>query len=98
MAENKEYFRHIMLLYFQKGKNASQTQKKICTLYDESAVDDSTCRKWFRKFRENNFNVSDARSGRPAETDGNEILALIESDRHRTRKIPIEKIPSVKQH
>jgi len=23
MAENKEHFRHIMLFYFQKGKNAS---------------------------------------------------------------------------
>jgi len=29
MAENKEHFRHIMLFCFRKGKNASQTQKKI---------------------------------------------------------------------
>jgi len=87
-----------MLFYFRESKNASQTQKKICAVYGESAVDNSTCHKWFRKFRENNFNVSDARSERPAETDSNEILALIESDRHRTREIPIEKISSVKQH
>jgi len=87
-----------MLFYFRKGKNASQTQKEICVVYGERAVDDFTCCKWFRKFRENNFNVSDARSGRPAETDSNKILALIESDRHRTREIPIEKISSVKQH
>jgi len=35
MAENKEHFRHIMLFYFRKGKNASQTQKKICAVYGE---------------------------------------------------------------
>jgi len=65
MAENKKHFRHIMLFYLRKGKKglASQTQKKICAVYGESAVDDSTCHKWFKKFRENNFNVSDARSG-----------------------------------
>jgi len=86
MAENKEHFRHIMLFYFRKGKNISQTQKKICAVHGESAID-STCRKWLRKFRENNFNLSDAsRSKRPAEADGNEILALIESDRYRTTR------------
>lgn len=48
-------------------------------------VDDSTCRKWFKKFHENNFKLSGApRSGRPVEAHGNEILAPIESDRHRT--------------
>ncbi|XP_023230347.1 histone-lysine N-methyltransferase SETMAR-like [Centruroides sculpturatus] len=87
MAENKEHFRHIMLFYFRKGKNASQTQKKICSVYGEGAIDDSTCRKWFRKFRESNFNLSDApRSGRPAEADDDKILALIESDRHKTTR------------
>ena len=35
MAENKEHFRHIMLYYFRKGKNASQTQKKICAVYGD---------------------------------------------------------------
>lgn len=41
-------------------------QKKICGVYGEGAVDDSTCRK---------CHLSDAsRSGRPAKVDGNEIL------------------------
>jgi len=48
MAESKKHFRHIMLFYFWKGKNASQTQKKICALYDESVVDSTCCK--FRKF------------------------------------------------
>ena len=58
-------------------------KKKICAVCGENAIDDSTCRKWFRQFCENNFNliVSDTpRFGRPAEIDDG-ILALIESDR-----------------
>lgn len=38
--------------------------------------------KWFRNFRDNNFNLTDTpRFGRLAKADGNKILELIESDR-----------------
>ena len=39
-----------MLYYFKKGKNATETQKKICAVYREGAVTDRTCQKWFAKF------------------------------------------------
>ena len=41
-------FWHIMLYYFKKGKNATETQ--ICAVYGEGAVTDGTCQKWFAKF------------------------------------------------
>jgi len=37
-----------MLFYFRKGKNAAQTAKKICIVYGDSAVTESTVQKWFR--------------------------------------------------
>ena len=39
-----------MLYYFEKGKNATEMQKKICAMYGEGAVTDQTCQKWFAKF------------------------------------------------
>ena len=39
-----------MLYYFKKGKNAVETQKKICAGYGEGAVIDQMCPKWFVKF------------------------------------------------
>ena len=36
----------IMLYYFKKGKNATETQKQICAVYGEGAVTDRTCQKW----------------------------------------------------
>ena len=47
---NTQDFWHFMLHYFKKGKNATETQKKFCAVYGESAVTDRTCQKWFAKF------------------------------------------------
>ena len=37
MEENMQHFWYIMLYYFKKGKNATETQKKICAV-NEGAV------------------------------------------------------------
>ena len=58
--EKKQHFLHIMLYYFKKGKNATETHKKICAVYGEGAVTDRTCQKWFAKFRAADFSLDDA--------------------------------------
>ena len=50
MEENMQHFWHIMLYYFKKGKNAIETQRKICTVYGEVAMTDRMCQKWFANF------------------------------------------------
>ena len=50
MEESERQFKHIMLYYFKKGKNATEMPKKICAVYGEGAVTDQMCRKWFVKF------------------------------------------------
>ena len=49
MEENIQHFWCIMLYYFKKGKNTTETQKKICAVYGEGAVTDPACQKWFAK-------------------------------------------------
>lgn len=81
MDNNKVHFRHIMLFYFKKGKNATQTQRKIYAVYGEDAIKEQTCRKWFARFRARNFDLDDApRSGRPVEVDNDQIKTLIEKN------------------
>ena len=50
MEENMQHFQHIMLYYFKKGKNTTETQKQICAVYREGAVTNRMCQKWFAKF------------------------------------------------
>ena len=70
-----------MLYYFKKGKNATETQKKICAVYGEGAVTDSTCQKWFAKFCAGDFSLDHARrSDRPVEVDNDQIETLIENN------------------
>lgn len=80
--DTKEHYRHIMLYYFRKGKSATQTCKKIHKVYGSDAVTSSTCRKWFQKFKDGNYEVKDAyRAGRPVITDVNKLRELVEDDR-----------------
>ena len=58
-----------MLYYFKKGKNTTETHKKICTVYGEGAVTHQTRQKWAAKFHAGNFSLDDAPwSGRPVES------------------------------
>ena len=50
MEEKNQQFRHIMLYYFKKGKNATEMQKQICAVYGEGAVTDGTWQECSAKF------------------------------------------------
>ena len=41
MEENTHFWQS-MLYYFKKGKNTTETQKKVCAVYGEGAVTDQT--------------------------------------------------------
>ena len=51
--EDVQHFWHIMLYYFKNGKNATETQKKICADFGEGAMTDQMCHKWFVIFLAN---------------------------------------------
>ena len=50
MEENTQRNWHIILYYFKKDKNATETQKMICVVNEKGAVTDWKCQKWFVKF------------------------------------------------
>ncbi|KAL4711420.1 hypothetical protein ACJJTC_016174 [Scirpophaga incertulas] len=69
-----EHFRHILLFYFRKGKNAAQAAKKLRDVYGEEALKERQCRNWFDKFRSGDFSLKDdQRSGRPEKLDDDQI-------------------------
>ena len=51
MEEDTQYFQHIILHYFKKGKyNLNAKKKKIYAVYGEGAVTVKSHQKWFVKF------------------------------------------------
>ncbi|XP_073967892.1 histone-lysine N-methyltransferase SETMAR-like [Bombus fervidus] len=93
MEEQDAYFRHILLYYFRKGKNASQAHKKLRAVYGNEALKERQCQNWFAKFRSGDFSLKNAqRSGSPVEVDETHIKAIIDSDRHSTAREIAEKL------
>ena len=41
---------HVMVLEFKNNKNATETAKKICSLYNQSFIMDCQVWNWFSKF------------------------------------------------
>ena len=77
MEEIRQHFQPIMLYYFQKGKNATETQKKICAVYGGGTLTDQMCQKWFVKFRAGDFLLEDApQLEKPVEADSDQIKTL----------------------
>ena len=84
VEENKQQFWHIILCYFKKGENATET-KNICVVNGEGAVTDGMCQKWFVRFCAGGFSLDGApRSGGPGEVDRDQIETVIENNQHST--------------
>ncbi|GFU01364.1 histone-lysine N-methyltransferase SETMAR [Trichonephila clavipes] len=87
MESDKQHFRHILLFYYRKGKNAVQARKKLTDVYGEGVLTVRQYNYWFAKFRSGNFDVEDApRSGRPVEADKDAIKALVDANRRITTR------------
>ena len=86
-------FRHILLYYFPKGKDAVQVQKKLYDVYAEKSLTEHQCQHWFVRFHSGNFHLKDAtRSGRSTEVDVDKIKAIIEYNRRSTTREIAEKL------
>ena len=53
-------FRHILLYYFRKGKNAVKAQKKLNDVYSEKSLTERQCQNWFARFHSGDFGLNDA--------------------------------------
>ena len=87
------HFRHILLYYLRKGKNAVQARKKLYDVYGEKWLTERQCQNWFARFRSWDFDLKDApRSGRPTEVGNDKIKAIIENNRRSTTQEIAEKL------
>ena len=81
------HFRHILLFYFRRCKNAVQARKKLYGVYGEKSLTEPQCQNWFARFRSRDFDLKDAlRSGCPTEVDGHKIKAMVENNRRSTTR------------
>ncbi|KAG5319831.1 MOS1T transposase, partial [Pseudoatta argentina] len=56
---NKVYLRGILLHYFIQKKSAAEAHRILVQTYGDNALSDTTCRDWFRRFKNNDFELED---------------------------------------
>ncbi|KAG5325795.1 MOS1T transposase, partial [Pseudoatta argentina] len=82
---NKVYLRGILLHYFIQKKSAAEAHRILVQTYDDNALSDTTCRDWFRRFKNNDFELEDKeRSGAPKKFQDKELEQLLDEDPSQT--------------
>ena len=66
--------REALLFCFYLKKSVAESHRMLveaCDAYGDNAVSETTCRDWFRRFNDDNFDLSDKkRENRPRKTAG----------------------------
>ena len=75
------YLRGILLHYFTLKKSAAETHRILVKTYGDHALLETTGREWFRRFKNNDFDVEDKeRSGIPKKFEDEKFEALLPED------------------
>ncbi|KAG5320820.1 MOS1T transposase, partial [Pseudoatta argentina] len=81
------YFRrgiHVLPERWEK-KSAAEAHRILVQTYDDNALSDTTCRDWFRRFKNNDFELEDKeRSGAPKKFQDKELEQLLDEDPSQT--------------
>ena len=85
MEDQNLHYRHILLFYLKKGKNASQALNKVCSMYGKDAISLRSYQRWFEKFWSGNLSVENSsRTGRPTEIETDKIKVLFDENPYLT--------------
>ena len=78
---NKVYLRGILLHYYIQKKYAAETLRILVETYGGNALPETICRDWFRRFKNNDFELEDKeRSGAPKKFEDKELEELLDQD------------------
>lgn len=82
---SKEHLREVILFGFNWKKSAAKTHRILTEAYGEHAPAERTCQRWFRQFKEGDFDIKDKeRSGQPKKFEDHELEAILNEDPNRT--------------
>lgn len=82
---SKDHFREALLFCFNLKKSAAASHRWLVEAYGEEVPSESTCRDWFRRFKDGDFEVKDKhRSGQPRKFSDEDVKKLLDENPSRT--------------
>ena len=78
---NSRHLREVPIFCFNVKKSAAEAHRMLSNTYGEAAISERTCREWFQRFKNGDFDVEDQHSGgRENVFEDAELEALLEQD------------------
>jgi [histone H3]-lysine36 N-dimethyltransferase SETMAR len=75
----KEHLRHCLLYEYHRKSSAKEAFENLRLVYCLNVVCYETVKRWFKRFRKNDFSLNDSkRLGRPSSINNNEIVEVLE--------------------
>ena len=72
---NNRHFREVLIFFFHSKKTAAEAHRELQKVYWDAALSESTCRDWFRRFKDGDFDVDNRpREGRPKTFEDTDVL------------------------
>jgi len=85
---NIEHMREVLLFCFNLKKSFAKSHYMLLKIYGDRALSETTCRDWFRQFKDRNFDLSDKKRGnRPRKVKDHQLQALVNEDDTQSQKM-----------
>ena len=82
-----------MLFCFNLKKSAAESHRMFVEAYGDNALSETTCRDWFRRFNDNNFDLSDKKpENRPRKVEDCQLQAFLDEDNTQSQKMLAEQL------
>ena len=89
----------VLLHYFNMKKTAAESHRILVEVYDEHALAERTCEKWFARFKSGDFGLKDEeRPGQPKKFEDEELEALLDEDCCQTQEELAESLGHSSSH
>ena len=72
---NNRNLRVVLIFFFHSKKTAAEAHRELQKVYRDAALSETTCRDWFRHFKDGDFDVDDcALEGRPKTFEDADVI------------------------
>ena len=73
--------RKALIFCFHLKKSAAESHRMLVEAYGDHALSEATCKRWFQRFRDNDFDVLNKERGRPSKKfEDAELQAILNED------------------
>jgi len=82
-----------LLFCFNLKKSAAESHRMLVEAYGDNALSETMCRDWFRRFNDDNFDLSDKkRENRPRKVEDCQLQAFLDEDDTQSQKMLAEQL------